>query len=561
SALRTAKLSASLASRIKTKTINNSSTLFKVSLKHNNKALALALNEQKANAQRLTQERAALQRELEQCHFQNAVLRHKLSAMDKTLTEFENLMAPVVAWLSKLHTSSASLCSGQKSSCVDETVDGQLLRAIGMPMRVPISKPCHEEQQGISSTAVQTSLLELQIPASNEPLKSMPVASKDTLPPQPAEKPKCQQEEDGKKLTEAVETPEAFLDSCILGENLSYVQTEFEGDENVPPRSVPGRKASKIPRAAKRNLESNKKQTGDLQEKEQAKTGNNTNALSQETCCKSKPQRKRKSSKPPETDSLARQSDGARVHIESSTELAAKQTVLMGKFSCITDLLSDQDGILEEQIPEIWLTNQLMDLPQSLESSSLTHSEAWSASSRLTDAAACKSLSNKGNRTPVKFPVQPKCSLIVKEKTAEEIPVERNQAQSSSQSSPSQEPELKISLQYTIYASTCTEIRPLQDLNNTRIVSSTSLEEESGSSTRRRRNPVCYKEPKLNSKLRQGDPFTDTKFLCSLLNKTQKKPVKAKKMTKKIKEENQRLPEGCPSAQASKFMTARSSLD
>ncbi|KFP85187.1 hypothetical protein N310_07661, partial [Acanthisitta chloris] len=122
-----------------------------------------------------------------------------------------------------------------------------------------------------------------------------------------------------------------------------------------------------------------------------------------------------------------------------------------------------------------------MDLPQSLESSSLTHSEAWSASSRLTDAAACKSLSNKGNRTPVKFPVQPKCSLIVKEKTAEEIPVERNQAQSSSQSSPSQEPE----------------IRPLQDLNNTRIVSSTSLEEESGSSTRRRRNPVCYKEPKL----------------------------------------------------------------
>ncbi|KFP85188.1 hypothetical protein N310_07662, partial [Acanthisitta chloris] len=119
-----------------------------------------------------------------------------------------------------LHTSSASLCSGQKSSCVDETVDGQLLRAIGMPMRVPISKPCHEEQQGISSTAVQTSLLELQIPASNEPLKSMPVASKDTLPPQPAEKPKCQQEEDGKKLTEAVETPEAFLDSCILGEDL-----------------------------------------------------------------------------------------------------------------------------------------------------------------------------------------------------------------------------------------------------------------------------------------------------------------------------------------------------
>uniref|UniRef100_A0A8C8B3B8 Shugoshin C-terminal domain-containing protein n=1 Tax=Otus sunia TaxID=257818 RepID=A0A8C8B3B8_9STRI len=971
-ALRTAKLNASLASKIKTKIINNSSTI-KVSLKHNNKALALALNAEKANAQRLTQEKTILQKEVEQCHFQNAALRHKLSFLNNTLQELENLMAAVkMARLSEFHTSSASLSNGQKSSVTEDswandTADGQLVRALGMPMRVPISKVYDAGQQGSHSTAVQTSLLGLQGPASNEPLEIVPIASKDALQPQPAEKSQSHWEENGKKPAEAMET-QAFLDfpifretfcatqqnpnalpevacesqplsyegnemakhlfdrlsqghiterrkrstlcatstpssavdffpcvssthsaqwsitkdsssssksnpqlqlkspsslvsptqstvitdrkslgkeifcdqpqaketecgvetdpsysqipefvpvkvkskgncktgektsvkktstgkkktnaiknnaenspdipqgeesaqnvkkllqpkvatcssesevsekrqkscvgafdrkkrhcdeeqhscdevqdrrrtyvvkppqlqslgssdllqqakaepifeiqsmesllkspvhtfsghevlsddsslqnslllrketssACALQENssmntkstrqksnrktrvirqrdnseenlpnsvkipeakagkqpqrsqtsrkmtvrknscsderneayffgpcidaqavdkestkdspgnlkcsrkscvvspldlagdLGCVQTDLEGSEIVPPRSVPGSKASKIPRAQRMvAAQSNKNQTGSLQEKRQSKVDNNMNASEKEAYPKPKPQRKRNTSRPPETDSLARQSDGAKVLIGSSAELGSKQTVLMRKSSRITDLLSEPDAFLEEQIAEISLTNNLMDLSRSLESSPMTCPAASPVRSRLTDVPVLTSLSTEDNRTPEKSSVWLESSLIFKEKTAEGIPGERNPVESSSQNSPSQEPE----------------IRPLQDLTNARTVASSSLEEVTGYLPRRRRDPTCYAEPKLNRKLRRGDPFTNTEFLRSPVYKTKKKKTaKAKEMTKKIKEEKEWLPEGCPCAKADELL-------
>ncbi|KAM6333070.1 shugoshin 2 [Podargus strigoides] len=966
--LKTAKLNASLASKIKTKIINNSSTI-KVSLKHNNKALALALNAEKANAQRLTQEKTILQKEVEQCHFQNAVLRHKLSFQNNILKELENLVTAVkMSRLSEFRTSSASLSNGRKSSVTEDSwdndiADGQLVRAAWMPMRVPISKLYDAEQQGARSTAAQTSSLDIQRPASEEPLEIVPVASKDTLLPQPAEKPQSYQEDNGGKPTEAMEAQEAFLDSHIFGEascatqqnpnnlpvlaweshplshegdemaehflnrvsrghvtqrikrstlsatstpspgvdifppvsstqaawwsitkdsgsssksntqlqlqspsslvsppqttfvpdrkyldkeifcdqpqaketgcgvetvcsynqvpefvpvkvknkgncktgekttvkkastrkkktnaiknnaesspdipqgeesqnakklmqpkvatcssesdvsemrqkacvqafnrknrgsdvdqcsraphevqdlrrtyvvnpaqlhslgsgdlmqqvkkeaifeiqgmeslsknpvytfsshevpsddsslqnslfsrketssacalqedssvrtksirqktdrktrvirqrddsdeenlpnsvkipeakaeerpkrsqtnrrktvrksscsdqrnqvdvfgscidvsevakestkdslgnlkrsrktyvvhpldlagNLSCVQIDFEGGEIVPPGSVPGSKASKIPRMQRMlAAQSNKNQTGGVQEQGQAEVDNN--ASKKEACPKPKPQRKRNTSRPPETDFLARQRDGAKALIGSSAEFASKQTVLSGKFSCVMDLPSQLDSFLEEQIAEISLAHNLMELSYSLESSSVTCSAATPIGSRFTDVPVSKTLSTEGNRTAEKSSLWPESSLILKEKSAEEIPGERNQVKSSPQSSSSQEPE----------------IRPLQDLTNARTLSFTSSEEVSERPCRRRQDTACYTEPKLNSKLRRGDPFTDTKFLHSPVYKTKKK-----KTTKKIKKEKEWCPEGCPSAKAGKLIT------
>ncbi|XP_056206192.1 uncharacterized protein LOC130154277 isoform X3 [Falco biarmicus] len=954
--LKNAKLSASLASKIKTKIINNSSTI-KVSLKHNNKALALALNAEKANAQRLTQEKTILQKEVKQCHFQNAVLRHKLSFL--------------------FQTSSASLSHGQQSSVTEDSwadsiADDQLMRAPGIPMRVPISKLCNARQQGGSSTAVLTSSLDLQRPASNEPLEVVPVASKDILSLQPAEKPQSHQEENGKKLT-GMEAQEAFLDSCVFGvfptdpscatqqnpndlpalaweshplsyegdemvknvfdhlsqghvtqrkkrstlfatstpsssvvdtfphvsstwpaqwsitkdssssnksntqlqlksptclvsptqntvipdrkslgeeifcdqsqakgtgcsvetdrsynqvpevvpvkgksksnsktgekttvkkastrkkktnanknneesssvipqgeesaqsvnkllqpevatcssepdffemrkkgaidrkngscgveqhshspdeikdlrrtcvvnpaqlhspgsgdllqqvkkgavfeiqsmeslskspvttlsshevsdysslqnalflrkeasgacasqEDLSMstksirqkantkttvigqrddseeylprsvqipeakaeerpkktqtsrkntvrksscdqrkeadgfgacidvqgvakestkdfpgdlkrsrktyvvhplalpgelgcVQTDCEGGETVSPRPVASSKASKIPRVLRMvAVQRNKKQTGGLQEKGQGKVDSDVNASKIEAYTQPEPQRKRNSSRPPETDSLARQSDGAKAHIGSSVELASRQTVLMDKFSFIKDLLSEP-GALLEKIAEIPLTNNLMDLSHSLESTSVTCSAASRLGSRLTDVPVSKSLSTKGNRMPEKSSVLPASSPILKGKPAKEIPGERNQVESSFQSSSSQEPE----------------IRPLQDLTNVRTLSSCSSEEMSRRLSKRRREPACYKEPKLNSKLRRGDPFTNMEFFYSPLKKPKK--TTTCQMTKKIKEEKVWLPEGCPSAKAGKLVTTARDME
>ncbi|XP_027492371.1 shugoshin 2 isoform X2 [Corapipo altera] len=155
--LQAAKLNASLASKIKTKLMNNSSML-KVSLQQNNRALAVALSVEKENSRRLKNERICLQKEVEKLQLHNILLRQKLNGLNKTLIGIEAFLNDHLLTAIEISSPSENLqssfpLSADPSSPADDQFKSapQSVRCVELPVRLPLIGTANAKQQGSPS--------------------------------------------------------------------------------------------------------------------------------------------------------------------------------------------------------------------------------------------------------------------------------------------------------------------------------------------------------------------------------------------------------------------------
>ncbi|XP_027700422.1 shugoshin 2 isoform X2 [Vombatus ursinus] len=185
------KLNTSLASKIKNKIINNSS-IIKISLKHNNRALAQALSIEKENSRKLTTEKMMLHKEVEKLSFRNAFLRQKLNHLHKTLIETEafvssNLISAIEMTSHPEDYQSPSLLPASQKKGIGKQLDllhhsfGREIphiRPTHLPMRVLLTSADDDDNDGDEKETFQN---DSNLTTKKVPDSLTPVASKVSL--------------------------------------------------------------------------------------------------------------------------------------------------------------------------------------------------------------------------------------------------------------------------------------------------------------------------------------------------------------------------------------------
>ncbi|XP_074452122.1 shugoshin 2 [Larus michahellis] len=128
--------------------------MFKVSLKQNNRALAVALSVEKENSRKLKNEKIFLQKEVEKLQLHNILLRRKLSCLNKTLIEIEaflnyNLLTAIeISSLSENRQSSLPLSAGPSSPTDDQFKSTcQSAGSVELPVKLPLIATANTKQQ------------------------------------------------------------------------------------------------------------------------------------------------------------------------------------------------------------------------------------------------------------------------------------------------------------------------------------------------------------------------------------------------------------------------------